>query len=90
MNLKSSNIWFKLFTGNSHFEEDHTQNYLVFQRANKYLKKISKTAYVLEWKSIGFSDESNKSPFAPKSFLDPSLDYLGNRIIVKFSASCLK
>ena len=29
--LKVTNIWFKLFIDKSHFEEDGTQNYLVFQ-----------------------------------------------------------
>ena len=34
------------FIGNSHFEEDGTQNYLVFQPINKYFKVITNTDYV--------------------------------------------
>ena len=39
--------------GKSHFEEDGTQNYLVFQPLNKYFKVITNTDYVSSWKSIG-------------------------------------
>ena len=34
------------FIGKSHFEEDGTQNYLVFQLLNKYFKLIANTDYV--------------------------------------------
>ena len=34
------------FIGESHFEEDGTQNYLVFQPLNKYFKVIANTDYV--------------------------------------------
>ena len=33
------------FIGKSHFEEDGTQNYLVFQPVNKYFKVITNTDY---------------------------------------------
>ena len=36
------------------------------------------------------SDESIKSPSAPHNFLNPSLNYLGAKIRVRFSGSCLK
>ena len=39
------------FIGKSHFEEDGTQNYLVFQPINKYFKVITNTDYVSSWKS---------------------------------------
>ena len=39
------------FIGKSHFEEDGTQNYLVFQPINKYIKVIANTDYVSSWKS---------------------------------------
>ena len=48
--------------GNSHFEEDGTQNYLVFQPLNKYFKLITNTDFVSSWKSKGLSSESIKSP----------------------------
>ena len=39
------------FIGKSHFEEDGTQNYLVFQPQNKYFKVIVTTDYISSWKS---------------------------------------
>ena len=43
------------FIGKSHFEEDGTQNYSVFQPLNKYFKVITNTDYVSSWKSKGLS-----------------------------------
>ena len=43
------------FIGKSHFEENGTQNYLVFQPLNKYFKVIANTDYVSSWKSKGLS-----------------------------------
>ena len=34
------------FIGKSHFEEDGTQNYLVFQQLSKYFKVITNTDYI--------------------------------------------
>ena len=34
------------FIGKSHFDEDGTQSYMVFQTINKYLKVITNTDYV--------------------------------------------
>ena len=39
------------FIGKSHFEEDGTQNYLVFQPLNKYFKLITNTLSILSWQS---------------------------------------
>ena len=39
------------FIGKSYFEENGTQNYLVFQPINKYFKVITNTDYVSSWKS---------------------------------------
>ena len=50
------------FIGKSHFEEDGTQNYLVFQPINRYFKVIANTDYVSSWKSKGLSAETIKSP----------------------------
>ena len=48
------------FIGKSHFEEDGTQNYLVFQPLHKYFKVITNTDYVSSWKSKGLSAETIK------------------------------
>ena len=49
------------FTDKSHFEEDGTQNYLVFQPITRYFKILSNTNYILSWKSKGLSAETIKS-----------------------------
>ena len=77
------------FIGKSHFEEDGTENYLIFQSINRYFK-IGNSDYVLSWKSKGLSAESITPPSAPNNFLNPSLNYLGTKIRVRFSGSCLK
>ena len=79
------------FWGKSHFEEDNTQNYLVFQPMYRYFKRGGNANnHILSWKSKGLPDDGIKSPSAPNNFLDPSLDYLDLKIRVKFSGSCLK
>ena len=77
------------FNGKSHFQEDGTQNYLIFQPMNKYLK-VGNCDYVLSWASKGLSNESITLPSAPNNFLSPSLNSLATKIRVKFSGSCLK
>ena len=75
------------FIGKSHFEEDGTQNYLVFQPIHKYFKLITNTLSILSWQSKGLSKD-NTDP--PTTSLSPSINYLGNKIGVKFTGSCLK
>ena len=41
------------FIGKSHFKEDDTRNYLVFQPINRYSKIIANTDYVSSWKFKG-------------------------------------
>ena len=43
------------FIEKSHFEEDVTHSYLVFEPMYKYFKKIT-SDYILAWKSKGSSD----------------------------------
>ena len=51
------------FRGKSHFEDDGTQNYLVFQTAYRYFKTVSNDyANMLSLKPKGLSDESIKPP----------------------------
>ena len=78
------------FVGKSHFEEDGTQNYLVFQQINKYFKVITNTDYVSSWKSKGLSGESIKPPTTSDNSLTPALNYHGTKTRVKFTGSCLK
>ena len=78
------------FIGESHFDEDGTQNYLVFQTINKYFKVITNTDYVSSWKSKGLSAESIKPPTTSDNSLTPALSYYGTKTRVKFTGSCLK
>ena len=63
------------FIGKSHFEEDHTENYLVFQPINKYFKVITNTDYVSKWKPKGLSAASIKPPTTSDNSLTPALSY---------------
>ena len=58
------------FIGKSHFEEDGTQNYLVFQPLNKYFKIITNRKYISSWQFKGLSDETIKPPAASDNTLD--------------------
>ena len=78
------------FIGKSHFEEDGTQNYLVFQPINKYFKVITNTDYISSWKSKGLSAESIKPPTTSDNSLTPALNYYGTKTSIKFTGNCLK
>ena len=78
------------FIGKSHFEEDGTQNYLVFQSIDKYFKLITNTDYVSLWKSKGLSSENIKPPTTSDNSITPALNYYGTKTRVKFTGSCLK
>ena len=78
------------FIGKSHFDEDGTQNYLVFQPRNKYFKFITNTNYFSSWKSKVLSSESIKPPKTSDNSLTPILNYYGTKTRVKFTGSCFK
>ena len=81
------------FIGKSHFDEDGTENDLVFQPIIRYYKvnTITNTGYVLSWKSKGLSAESIKLPTASDNSLTPELAKQdGSKARVKFTGSCLK
>ena len=77
--------------GKRYFEEDGAQNWLVFQIMNKYFKTSDAgKRKILSWKSKGLSDESIMSPTASNRILNPSLNFVGTKIRVKFNGDCLK
>ena len=78
------------FIGKSHFEEDGTQNYLVFQPMKKYFQVITNTDDVSLWKSKGLSDEAIKPPATSDNSLTLALSYYDNKTRVKFTGNCLK
>ena len=72
------------FQGKSHFKDDGTQNWLVFQPIQRYFKLANDNPSIIQsWKSKGLSDESIK-------ILHSSQDYVGTKARVKFSGDCLK
>ena len=81
------------FIGKSHFEEDGTQNYLVFQPMYRYFKIIAAVgngSYIYHWKSKGLSDGRINSIETPNYSITPNLDYYGTKTRVEFNGSCLK
>ena len=82
------------FHGKSHFEEDGTQNYLLFQPIQRYFKltdNVDNKNYIYYWKSKGLSDEKINSIKTTDNGLTPYLDYYDiAKIRVKFNGDCLK
>ena len=81
------------FIGKNHFEEDDTQNYLVFQPMYRYFKQIAGVGHdnhIYYWQSKGLSDEKINSITASNYIVTPFLDYYGTKTRVEFSGICLK
>ena len=81
------------FIGKSHFEEDGTQDYLVFQPMYRYFKIIAGVgngSYIYYWQSKGLSDERLNSITASNYSVTPKLSYCDTKIRVEFFGSCLK
>ena len=90
---KLKKIDLSYFKGKSHFEEDGTQYYLVFQPMYRYFKKIvgvGSGSYIYFWKPKGFSDEKINTITAFNYSITPELSYYGSKIRLKFNGSCLK
>ena len=51
---------------------------------------IANTLRISSWKSKGLSDETNKPSVTSDNSLTSLINYLGNKIRLKFSGSCLK
>ena len=52
-------------------------------------KKISNTKSILSWKSKGLSDDGIKPPTLNNNILAPKLEYINEKMFVKFNESCL-
>ena len=75
-------FYLSYFKGKSHFEEDGTQNYLVFQPIYRYFKKIAGVGsgnYIYFWKSKGLSDERINSVTASNYSITPELRHHGTK-----------
>ena len=51
---------------------------------------IANPKYISSWKSKGLSDETIKPPATSGNSLTSMIDYLGNKIRLKFNGDCLK
>ena len=81
------------FKGKNYFEEDETQNYLVFQPMYRYFKRtagVGSGNYIYLWKSKGLSDERLNYNTASNYSITPELSFHGTKRKVEFNGSCLK
>ena len=77
------------FIGKSHFDEDGTKNYLVFQPLFRYFKLNVKNFSISSWKSKGLSDKIIE--LLSTSNIGPIADiYGGSKFRGKFIEDCLK
>ena len=56
----------------------------------RYFKVIANAKNISEWKSKGLSDESIKPPSTSDTSLSPLINYLDNKVRLKFNEGCLK
>ena len=78
------------FIGKSHFEEDGTQNYLVFQPLIRYFKLNDSTGRISSWKSKGLFAETIEPPSTSNFSISPQFSFYGAKMTVQFTGSCLK
>ena len=92
MNLKKSETFDSIyFRDKSHFEDNGTQNYLVFETAYRYFKTVSiNDSNILSWKSKALSDEIIKPPSTSNKMRNLSVNCVGTKARVKLNVDCLK
>ena len=88
--IKALDLDLSYLIGKSHFEEDGTQNYLLFQPIKRYFKIMTNTKYISSWKSKGLSNETIKPYATSDNGLMPLIDYYGSKVRVKFNKGRLK
>ena len=79
--------------GKNHFEDDVTQNYLVFQPTYRCFQRVAGVGignYIYFWKRKELSDENIKAPTTSDYRHNPQFSYLGNKTRKEFEGSCLK
>ena len=81
------------FSAKNRFEENGTQNYLVFQPMYRYFKRVigvCTSSFIYFWKSKGLSNENITAATTSDYELNPQLSYFGTKTRVEFRGSCLK
>ena len=92
MNLKKIQTFdSNLFIGQSYFNNDGAQLYLIFQPIYKTISTLSGLPEtILEWECKGLSNEKFKLPYTANKTLSPKLIYYNCKTKLKFKRSCLK
>ena len=80
------NINLSYFKGKSYFDEDGSQNYLVFQSMLEYFT-INNSIGLTKLKSKGLSNESHEVISTSNYSLIPSLNYYEDKSRLKFRGS---
>ena len=78
------------FRNKNYFDENGTQNYLVFLPIGRYFRLIANKKYISSWKSKGLSDETITPYATSDNSLTPWVDYYDTKIRLQFNKSCLK
>ena len=78
------------FIGKNYFEEDGTQNYLVFQPVSRYYKIIANTKFISSWESKGLSNKTITPYATSDNSLTQLIGHYDVKIRLKFNKSCLK
>ena len=81
-----------LFIGQSYFNNDRAQLYVIFQPICKTISTFSGLPDTIsEWESKGLSNEKIKPPYTTNKSLFPKKVWMNNsRIKLEFKGSCLK
>ena len=80
-----------LFIGQTSFNKDGAQLYLIFQPIYKTITTFSDLSYIIsEWKSKVQSNENFKPPYTANESLPPKLLWNKSRLRLRFEGSCLK
>ena len=74
--------------GKTYFDEDGTQNYLLFQSILEYFTLNSN--WIMKWKSKGLSNESLEVVSTCDNTLTPSVNYYGDKVRLKFTGRVLQ
>ena len=81
------------FRGKGCFEEDGTQNYLVFRPMYQYFKRavvVGTGNYICHWKSKELRDKNITAPTTSDYRRNPQLSYLGAKTRLESNECCLK
>ena len=84
--LKSLDLGY--FIGKSHFDEDASQDYLVFQPVLKYFTLNSN--WITKWKSKRLSNKSLEVVSTTDNTLTPSVNYYGDKVRLRFTGNVLQ